>query len=342
MVLALGIGFGGPAWAQVDRDVMVVLLRPTPTAPLFAEALVRIKSELSAGGFDVTVADSPASELVPDARTLKSLAARARPPSATIAIFGELDQGEGELWVVDRITGRSVVRRVEVETSPDRPISEVLAIRAQELLRATLVEVSVGEPRPQPAEPEPSAIVAKQPAAVGSPISPWQLGIEAGGSVFGGAGGFGTAGAPVVRVRFAIDDTFWLRLGGLGFGSEPRLVAQYASAQVSQTLVLLEGVARFRTRRRVQPSLSFGMGGERVAVDAVADSPYRGHRNARWYFATDVGAGLAVRLSAHWEAQIEGHVWVALPRPEVRFLGRSFAQAGFPTFLATLTVAGGR
>ncbi len=319
---------------------MVVLLRPTPTAPLFAEALVRIKSELSAGGFDVTVADSPASELVPDARTLRSLAARAPSPSATIAIFGELDQGEGELWLVDRITGRSVVRRVEVETSPDRPISEVLAIRAQELLRATLVEVSVGEPRPQPAEP--SVVVAKQPSVAGSPISPWRLGIEAGGSVFGGPGGFGTAGAPVVRVRFAIDDTFGLRLGGLGFGSEPRLVADYASASISQTLVLVEGVARLRTRRRVQPVLSFGMGCERVAVDAVANSPYRGHRKARWYFATDVGAGLAVRLSAHWEAQIEGHVWVALPRPEVRFLGSSFAQAGLPTFLATLTVAGGR
>lgn len=339
---AVAIGFAGPAMAQVDREIMVVLLRPVPTEPLLAESIVRIKSELLAGGFEVTVADTPSNELVPDARTLKQLAARTQPPSATLAIFGDLAQGTAELWVADRITGRSVIRRVQVETSSDRPISEVLAIRVQELLRATLVEVSVEEARPQPLEPAPPVVVAKQPASEVKPILPWQFGLEAGGSVFGGAGGFGTAEAPVLRLRFAIDETFWLRLGALGFGTQPRLVADYASATLSQTLVLLEGSARFRTRARVQPLLSVGMGSERVAVDTSTHSPYRGHQNARWYFAADVGAGLALRLAAHWEAQLEGHMWIAAPRPEVRFLGNTFAQAGLPTFLATLTVAGGR
>jgi len=339
--MAVSIGLAGPAMAQVDREIMVVLLRPVPTEPLLAESIVRIKSELLAGGFEVTVADTPSNELVPDARTLKQLATRTQPPSATLAIFGDLAEGTAELWVVDRITGRSVIRRVQVETSSDRPISEVLAIRGQELLRATLVEVSVEETR-HPLEAEPPMVVAKQPASEVKPILPWQFGLEAGGSVFGGAGGFGTAEAPVLRLRFAIDETFWLRLGALGFGTQPRLVADYASATISQTLILLEGSARFRTRARVQPLLSLGMGSERVAVDASTHSPYRGHQNARWYFAADVGAGLALRLAAHWEAQLEGHMWIAAPRPEVRFLGNTFAQAGLPTFLATLTVAGGR
>lgn len=329
----------GAVCAEADRDVMVVLLRPVPTAALLAETIVRVKSELLAGGFEVTVADSPASELVPDVRSLKQLAARTKPPSATLAIFGELDDGQADLWVVDRITGRTVIRRVEVDSS-DRPISEVLAIRVQELLRATLVEVSVEESRPSP--PEPPAVVVKPSGGEGTPILPWQFGMEAGGSVFGGAGGFGTAGAPLVRVRFAVDETFWLRLGALGFGNQPPLVAYYASASVSQSIVLLEGMARFRTRRRLQPSLSLGLGAERVAVDVSTLSPYRGHQAARWYFATDVGAGLAARVSTHWEAQLEGHVLIAAPRPEVRFLGKTFAQAGLPTFLATLTLAGGR
>lgn len=336
------IGQAKLASAEVDREVMVVLLRPVPTEALLAESIVRIKSELLAGDFEVTVADTPASELVPDARILKRLAARTKPPSATLAIFGDLDEGNAELWVVDRITSRSVIHRVQVETSSDRPISEVLAIRAQELLRATLVEVSVEETRPQPPELEPPAVVAKQPAAEATSTLPWQFGIEAGGSVFGGTGGFGTAGAPVVRVRFAVDETFWLRLGALGFGTEPRLRAGYASASISQTLVLLEGSARFRTRSRVQPSVSLGMGSEYVAVDGAAEFPYHGRADGRWYFAADVGAGVAMRLSSHWEAQLEGHVFVALPRPEVRFAGNTFAQAGLPTFLATLTVAGGR
>jgi hypothetical protein len=330
------------AGAQVDRDVMVVLLRPVPTEALLAESVVRIKSELLAGDFEVTVTDTPASELVPDARVLKRLAARTKPPSATLAIFGDLGEGKAELWVVDRITGRSVIRMVEVETSSDHSISEVLAIRVQELLRATLVEVSVEETRPQNPEPELPAISASRPVAEATPIVPWQFGIEAGGSVFGGTGGFGTAGAPVVRLGFAINETFWLRLGALGFGTQPRLGPTFASASLSQSLVLLEGEARFRTRRKVQPSVSIGIGSERVAVDGSANFPYHGRSDDRWYFAGDVGAGVATRLSPHWEARIEGHAMVALPRPEVRFAGKTFAQAGLPTFMATLTLAGGR
>jgi hypothetical protein len=336
------MGFASAVRAQIDRDVMVVLLRPVPTEALLAESIMRIKSELLAGDFEVTVVDTPGSELVPDVRVLKRLAARTKPPSATLAIFGDLDDGKAELWVVDRITGRSVIRRVEVETSSDRPISEVLAIRVQELLRATLVEVSVEETRPQPLEPESPTVNAKQPEAEATPILPWQFGIEAGGSVFGGAGGFGTAGAPVLRVRFAIAEHFWLRLGALGFGNEPRLVLGGASASISQSLVLLEGEARFWPRRKLQPSVSVGIGSERVAVDGAANFPFHGRTDGRWYFAADVGAGVAMRLSSHWEAQLEGHVFVALPRPEVRFAGNTFAQAGLPTFLATLTVAGGR
>jgi hypothetical protein len=217
----------------------------------------------------------------------------------------------------------------------------VLAIRVQELLRATLVEVLVEENRPPPPAPEPQAApvaVERQPVA---PILPWRFGIEAGGSVFGGAGGFGTAAAPVARLRFAIDEMFWLRVGALGLGTEPRLVADYASASISQSLVLLEGAAWFRVRRSVRPTVSLGVGGERVAVEGSTNLPYRGQQNARWFFVADAGAGLAVRLSPHWEAQLEGHMLVATPRPVVRFLGTEFARAGLPTFLATLTLAGG-
>jgi hypothetical protein len=341
-MVAAAMGHAKVAGAQVDRDVMVVLLRPVPTEALLAESIVRIKSELLVGDFAVTVADTPAGELVPDARVLKRLAARTKPPSATVAIFGDLGEGKAELWVVDRITGRSVIRMVEVETSSDRPISEVLAIRVQELLRATLVEVSVEETRPQPPEPESPTIAARRPEAAETPIVPWQFGIEAGGSVFGGTGGFGTAGAPVVRLGFALNETFWLRLGAMGFGTKPRLGGGYASASLSQSLILLEGEARFRTRRKVQPSVSIGIGSERVAVDGSANFPYHGRSDARWYFAGDIGAGVATRLSPHWEARLEGHAMIALPRPEVRFAGKTFAQAGVPTFLATLTLAGGR
>lgn len=328
----------------------MVLLRPVPTGEVLAEAIVRIKSELLAGGFQVDVTDVPAPTWVPDPRMLKDVAARVKAASATLAvigIFGDLQQDQAELWVVERVAGKAVIRRVEVETSSDRPISEVLAIRVQELMRARLVEVSVEEkhPAPPPAEaraepPAALAAVAVEPA-VATPILPWRFGVELGASAFGGSGGFGTAAAPVIRLRFAVDEVFWVRLGALGLGTRPDLVADYASATVSQGIVLLEGAAWLRGRRSLRPGFFLGVGSQRVAVEGSANLPYRAEQNARWYFAADAGVGLALRLTAHWEAQLEGHVLMAAPRPVVRFLGSEVAHAGLPTLLAVLTLAGG-
>jgi hypothetical protein len=348
VLAAVGAGLASQARAEADADVVVVLLRPVPASDLLAETLVRIKSELLAGGFQVTVTDTPAALLVPDPQVLKQLASRAKPPSATLAIFGNLEQGKAELWVVDRITGKGLIRRVQVETSSDRPISEVLAIRVQELMRAALVEVFVDEKHPPtPAQPPRAAGPAEvrddvaAPVMPAMPILPWRFAVEIGGSAFGGEGGLGITAAPVIRLRIAIDETFWLRAGALGLGTRSRLIADYASATVSQSVVVLDGAAWFRVRRRVRPGCFLGVGSERVAVEGSASLPYRGEQNARWYFAANAGIGLAVRLTARWEAQLEGHVLITAPRPTVRFLGVEVAQAGLPTLLAVLTVAGG-
>jgi hypothetical protein len=338
---AVVVTSASPGRAQADRRVLVVLLRPVPTDALSAEAIVRIRSELQAGGFEVRLADIPASDLLPEPRLLMERAARAKAPSATLAIFGNLAQGSVELWVVDRITDKAVTRRVDVETSSDHPISEVLAIRAQELLRATLVEVLVEESRPAPTVAKPDALEQRAGA---SPAS-WRLGIELGASAFGGWGGIGPTLAPTARLRLAIDERFWLRLTGLGLGTQPRVQGNIgmatASATVRQEVGLLECAAWFRPRRLLRPMVSLGLGALRFGVDGTAGMAYQGEHNARWFLAADAGVGIAMRLGAHWEAQLEAHALVASPRPAVRFFDADTARLGQPMLLAILTLAGG-
>ena len=345
VLAAIGTLAAAHGRAQADREVLVALLRPVPTSELLSEAIVRIKSELLAGGFQVTVTDCPASDLLPEPRVLMERAGQVKAPSATLAIFGNLSEGSAELWVVDRITGKAVIRRVEVETSSDRPISEVLAIRAQELLRATLVEVLVEESRPAPpaTKPKPDEVAVKQhPDA---PSAAWRFGVELGASGFGGWGGIGPTLAPAARLRLAIDERFWIRLTGLGFGTRPRVQANIGStsgsASVRQDVVLVEGAAWFRAQRLLRPMVSLGLGTLRLAADGTAEMPYQGEHNARWFFAADAGVGIAVRVAAHWEAQLEAHALVAAPRPAVRFFDVDSARVGQPTLLAILTLAGG-
>jgi hypothetical protein len=326
---------------RADPQVTVLLLRPVPTSTALAEAIVRIRSELAAGGFEVATKDIPASELTPEPRGLLERTEQAGMPSAALAIFGDLEQGTADLWVVDRISRKAVVRRLEVRTSQDRPISEVLAIRAQELLRARLVEVLVESEEPPPPV-EPSLQIARSAEPVASSRGPWRFGVELGMSTLGGWGGIGPALAPVVRLRLAMGERLWARLTALGLGTRPEVASRIGSARVSQDLLLLECAAWLLPGRRLRPLLSLGLGAERFAVDGASNLPsYRGENNVRWFFAADAGLGLSLRLGAHFELQLEGHALVALPRPEVRFFDQDTAKASQPSLLAILTLAGG-
>lgn len=335
-----------PGRAEGEERPLVLLLRPVPASEALIEAIVRIKSELSAGGFSVTVADSPSADAGVDRHALVEQAGQEVAAVAAVGVFGDLDEGTAELWVVESITGKPATWHLELRVTPDRRISEVLAIRVSELLRASQVESGLKADRPVPPprpQPPPVDVRRVEPAPHPSDpsLGPWTLAVEAGAAGLGGLGGLGVALAPCARLRVALGERLWLRLVATGFGTRPTVRTDIASATVSQTLILLEGAAWLRPRRRVRPLFSVGLGAERVTVAGSIDPPFHGEQNARWFFAGDVGAGVALRLLAHWEVQIEAHALFAAPRPTVRFFDVEAARAGQPTLLLVITVAGG-
>jgi hypothetical protein len=335
-------GWSAPALATNEAPLKVLLLRPVPTSEALVEAVVRIKSELAASGFEVTVADSPSAEPGADLGALIEQAGQEAAAVATVCVFGDLDQGAAELWVVERITGKPATWHLELRVTPDRRISEVLAIRVQELLRASQVELGLKADRPAPPPaPPPQVVVRRVEPAPDPALGPWTLAAEAGAAGFGGWGGLGLALAPFARLRVALGEQLWLRVSAMGLGTRPTVRTDFASATVSQSLLLLEGAAWLRPGRRVRPLFSLGLGAERVAVAGSIDPPYHGERNARWFVAGDVGAGVALRLLAHWEVLVEAHALFAAPRPAVRFFDVAAARAGQPTLLLVLTMAGG-
>jgi len=330
-----------PAHAKEEKPVLVVLLRPVPAGDILNETLLRIRSELLAGGFQVVLLDSVTSDTTP--WTLVESAGQALAPSATIGIFGDLAKGLAELWVADRITGKTVVRRLDVQASSGRRISEILAIRAQELLRASLVEClmkvdQVGADAP--ASP-PLQVHHFVDGALAFRSAPWTLGLELGITTFSGWGGLGPTLAPAARLRLALGERLWSSLTAVGLGTRPRVETATASASVSQNILLVEIAYCLKPRRLVRPVFTLGLGAERLAVDGTAVLPYQGEHNARWFAAGDAGLGVSFRLHAHWEMQFEVHALFTTPRPSVRFLDTEAASAGQPTMLAILTLAGG-
>ena len=69
--------------------------------------------------------------------------------TAVVAVVAGADPATAELWVVDRLTGKTVVRRIHADPKAAARIAEILSVRAVELLRASFLELAItSRPRP--------------------------------------------------------------------------------------------------------------------------------------------------------------------------------------------------
>jgi hypothetical protein len=332
----------------------IALVRPGVSTPAITEALTRIQGELTADGFQVVLVDSLGG--LDTASTVEGT----RPDGgalASVGIFVDAGAHVAELRVIDRLTNKIVVRRTAIADAETSHLAEVLAVRAVELLRASLLELLI-ESRPVPV-----AGAQRSPPAETQQASQWAAhalrqahqstwAVEAGTAVILGFGGIGPALLGVLRVCVEFVPPLNVRVTVAGLGTTSSVEAMRplpglppsgaASASVSQQLGLVEFVARPWEGSFVHPILSIGAGALNVAVagQVTSPSPYEGLRSYRWSFAADAGAGAQLRLSPRFDVSIETHAILAQPFPVVTFLGAEVARGGQPSLLASLTVVG--
>jgi hypothetical protein len=317
---------------------LVVLVRPAPDNEIVSEALVRLQGELESLGFTVSVVDTPPET---DPKRLTESAGRALSSAATIVMF---DRTEGvlELWIADRLTGKTVVRQVAVGDTDGRSRAQVLAIRAAELLRASLAETLLQPSEaPEPEAPSPPAVAHWMQASITPPAPhPVRVGLEAGAGVFGSFSGLGPAVVPMVRARMSLGEYVALRVGAAGLGTSSKVEGVAATADVSQEVVLADGQVRFLPGALVQPTLSLGAGAYGMLVQGEAAWPYEGRSGSQWSPAFAATVGVAVRLHASLELALEGQAIVATSSPTVRFFQDEPARGGRPSYLASLSLVG--
>ncbi|MFI5306775.1 MAG: hypothetical protein ACHQ53_05455, partial [Polyangiales bacterium] len=136
------------AWAQAARSG-VALVRTDSSDRLLRDAGTRLRAELHAAGFDVIEVDRAPGDEREGVESAESNGAA----FATVALNRARSGAFADVWISDHLTGKTVVRRLEVSEASNA--AAVLAIRALELLRASLLEVAAApavqnEPAPQP------------------------------------------------------------------------------------------------------------------------------------------------------------------------------------------------
>jgi hypothetical protein len=135
------------------------------------------------------------------------------------------------------------------------------------------------------------------------------------------------------RIQLRLNDWLGARLSLSGLGSRPRIETAYGSAEISQTIGLVEVSAVFRNAKRLRPTVSAGAGLLKVSMVGVGNPPYEGRGGRQWSAVFDAGVGAALALRSRVALATELHVFLASPHPEVRFLNMRAATIGFPSFV---------
>jgi hypothetical protein len=323
LVVMLSVVAMPPAGAAGSR---VVLLRSGSGEALPRQAETLLAAELRASGFEVVSRErTPGLDLRADIET----AAGVLRPIAVLAIAVRGGAG-AEIWLSDRVTGKLVIRLAD---AADGDAAASLALRAVELLRGSLLEITVESP----AGPAPPPDVARFVASTAPGHRAWfveGLGLSIGAAVFGTPASLGPTYAPALRLSYGGRQRICLRLSVLGPGSvgQARVhdgEALLGTARVHQDLFLLEALLAFRREARVQPFLSLGGGLHHVRVSGTGGSPlFPGTQGASLGAALDAGAGLAVRLGNRAGLVLEAHALGTLPATDIGVADQRAARVG--------------
>jgi len=327
--LLAALTFAATVGAESARRVVLVV--PEAPGAVATEALARVRGELGAARFEVET-DVVANNV--DRRATVERALRKADARAAFGIF--FGSGVAEIWVSDSVSGRTVVQTLPLSTAAPERRATVLAVKAVDLLKATLAEVwvtastapvapspaatashppvesrSPPEPlAPQPplvatepapvrhAEPAPSEVVHRSGTTPGSQQPPHrsQFEVAAGGGWIGTPGA-GFGWAPMLTLGW-FRSRFGGRLAVSGFGTNaPFGDANIGgSAHATNTVGIAELVVRQALGASFNVSAALGAGAYRFSVEGVANSGYSASSAVGYSAVAGGGVGATATL----------------------------------------------
>jgi hypothetical protein len=293
-------------------------------------AIGRLRAELSTLGLevvDVTLALNEGATAFDDA---------ARRVNAFAAVHVIPGKGGVEVWIADRATGKTLFR--EHVIGPGEEFDDVVALKAGELLRASLAELGLS-PKGEQAVPAPRPMAPAAPLPLERRADAAWLFLELGPAVAMSPGGVDATAHGFVGLRWRASRFFGLD----GFASIPVTAATVAapegSADVRPWLLGLDvAVWFFDPQAAWQVAGAAGLGVAHLAIAGSPTPPLLGRRDTTTVafpftrFSVDRSLGARFRIGLH------GFVGIAAPRPTLRFDEREVADWGQPVVVSTLVL----
>jgi hypothetical protein len=310
------LGFDSPV--RAEEQVLVLVVGSSDDAVVLA-----IVDELSALGLD--------SEIVPDLATgsdVRALRALARSRSSALLISASRIEGDIDVVLVDRITGKVTVRSLPAD-GDDPQSARRIALRTIDLLRVSLSELEDGEP------PEAELAASEVARELGSPPRTWWLGIGAGLS--GSVGGLDPWSALALWGRLKSLSPLSLALRVSLPVTVPTVQAEAGVADVRPWEIAFDA----RLRATVGPvGLEGGVAASLwlVSMQGRALAPYVGRDIVVPALLGSIVAGASVDLTSELRLRLDGAVGVSLPEVGVQLGEERRATLGVPAMSATVGI----
>lgn len=305
----------------------VLLVTPPVADRTIAEAFNRLRAELELQDFEVQVVDAAGRRLSPD--ELQDAAQRAD-AFAAIALNRRSDGADADVSIADRVTGKITLRRLAISAGPESP--QILAVRAVDLLRASLRELPADD------RPPPDVVgVTRQPP-------PRELRVftertrflvsaaaVALGSTHDVSNGYGPS------LGFWVRATSRLQLGALFVG--PLIGARYRSANgdavARQELGQLRAMFNLLEPGRFELGPVLGAGLYHLQAQGDVQAPLSSQSDAVWSFAGSGGVEARVELNSALSLGASVHAILLTPQPMLA-VDTATEELGQPLLLAAL------
>ncbi len=298
--------------AQAALALRVLVVRPAPSDAALFEAFGRLRAELALQGFDVVVLENADTPIDTDVLEVE---AQSRDAFAAVALQREAGSTTAKVHIVDRVTGKTVTRKLKISSGQDGPM--LLAIRSADLLRASLLELRPGE------QPPPDVVGAERKAPPSEVVrfahEPPHLQVVVGGAALGHPDlgfSFGTTvgllSRPIPRLSLGVE------FSGPAFGGEYQTTDGVAT--VRQEFGIVRGawnLGDLQSGRHWEWGPLIGVGVAHIDARGRVEPPLVSQSRDLWAFAVVGGGHLDAFLSESVSMGVEASCLGLVPQPVV-------------------------
>jgi hypothetical protein len=319
------------AIARGTRAQRVAIVRPVDNDPVLIDAFNRLHAELRIHEFEPLVLEPATRARDPDEL---ALAAQRADALASIAFVRHDGRTAVEVWLADRVSGKITMRTLALDQTNDA--SSLLAIRAVELLRASLREFDLAQRPPRDvvgvdSRPVPAAVESL--AANAEPN--WTLRVE--GALVLDRPRLGAAFGPSVGLFYRLGERVNV---GLTFAA-PLMFAVWrtneGSASVRQQLAWAELRLHALRSRMWKLGVNAAVGEHYLNAQGQANAPLVSRTDSVWSWLFALGAHAQLNVADSTALLVSVRALLLTPRPAVG-IGQRTTAIALPALCATAGV----